>query len=1022
MKKINLIILVAVTVILLSYVWWKFVPAVDGNYSFGNNKISWNLVISNGILKTIDLENKVTGEKLTPGNGSEEFIFRIGPTNSLGYITARDEKGKVIFPFIVREGQIVKSSDCIAKWLIRGLKKDTLVLEHPDSKCRIFLDFMATPGKPWIKRKLRLQAFYGNVLAIDKADDLNWKLEAEFEHGGRGQPVFLNNSWFAALERPASSNIFEDGKLILRQFPGYIFEREKLPLQTVVFGTGSKGFARQSFWDYINNFRRPPRSVSLYNTWCDMRDSRLVSENIYAAAEFVKNKLSIYDTKLDCFVVDDGWQNKKSIWKADLKKIPEDLHGLFDVIKSKGFQSGLWLPFTGVGLDIKWGEKQGYESACDVYFCMSGTNFNQNLRKRLKEIVKTADIDLFKHDFNYFDCSRIQHGHFADKMQSGEANVDALISLLEFESRLKTNIFQMVTSGMWPSPFWLKYCDVIWMGGKDHDFDKTFPASRGSVFEMNYRDAAVYDIVNNKSNLFPISALMTHGIVDARHNLYNLTEEDDEGWANHLMNYLGRGTLLRELYISPERITDFRWKLLSRGLKWAKSLDKLMVNSRFILGDPSKGELFGYKGEADGKSYVSLRNPQLNSTNVNVKSLGFSNKYCEIVYPWHETVDCENNQNIGIPPEGVVQIESFPDLEKPVPIGVRAELTKSFEDEIEYLVSLPEGIKSFDIVSPVPVTSIHGKDIYSEKKNDKLWTVNLIKFVKKPAKSDILSVNINEFGVSHCSVFVPEKVESSLQVVYNYNGGASAVASINDNAIVPKSIGGDGWRLVEVNCIKGTNDIFIGLMGIDSEAKNVKVSVYLKNKVKLNSTKILICHESITPVDIGSKPFPISQNYFCDSQKVIQKDDVTLNVESALIRGKRALIESQLGTISSAWLKVDIFDVNGGKYADKRVLLNGAEIGKLPSSPPPLSMWFSTKIEIPWKLLEKISFNNDISILDKTGDAYKIRNLCLEVELFDGATAKTLVDPSVYSTSLGWELGEGEVLKRNGEKTTTLSF
>jgi len=359
MKKLRTIIYLITIIATLYYVWWKFVPAVDGAYSFGNGKISWNLIITNGVLKTINLENRITGEKLEPVFGSEDFVLRVGPTNSIGYITAKDANGKDFFPVIIREGLIVKSSRCLAKWFIRGRNKNTLVLEHPASKCKIFLDFIVEDDKPWIKRKLSLQAFYGNVLAVDKTEHLIWNLQTEFKNGGRGQPVFLNNSWFAALDHPASSNYFKEGKLILKQFPGYRFEREKLPLQTIVIGSCSNGFAKQSFWKYINNFRRAPRSVSLYNTWCDMRGDKLTSENIYATAEKIKNKLSVHDTKLDCFVVDDCWQNKKSIWKEDFRKIPEGLPEMFQVIKSKGYKSGLWLPFTGVGLDIKWGEKEG---------------------------------------------------------------------------------------------------------------------------------------------------------------------------------------------------------------------------------------------------------------------------------------------------------------------------------------------------------------------------------------------------------------------------------------------------------------------------------------------------------------------------------------------------------------------------------------------------------------------------------------------------------------------------------------
>jgi len=77
MKKLQIIIYFIAIIATLCYVWWKYVPAVDGAYSFGNEKISWNLIIDNGVLKTINLENKITGEKLEPEFGSEDFVLRV---------------------------------------------------------------------------------------------------------------------------------------------------------------------------------------------------------------------------------------------------------------------------------------------------------------------------------------------------------------------------------------------------------------------------------------------------------------------------------------------------------------------------------------------------------------------------------------------------------------------------------------------------------------------------------------------------------------------------------------------------------------------------------------------------------------------------------------------------------------------------------------------------------------------------------------------------------------------------------
>ena len=46
----------------------------------------------------------------------------------------------------------------------------------------------------------------------------------------------------------------------------------------------------------------------------------------------------------------------------------------------------------------------------------------------------------------------------------------------------------------------------------------------------------------------------------------------------------------------------------------------------------------------------------------------------------------------------------------------------------------------------------------------------------------------------------------------------------------------------------------------------------------------------------------------------------------------------------------------------------------------------------------------------------------IEVVLNDGKEVSTAVNPIIYSTSLEWELGEGEKLSRDGSSLAILSF
>jgi len=330
---------------------------------------------------------------------------------------------------------------------------------------------------------------------------------------------------------------------------------------------------------------------------------------------------------------------------------------------------------------------------------------------------------------------------------------------------------------------------------------------------------------------------------------------------------------------------------------------------------------------------------------------------------------------------------SSSELKRPTPVGVRAELTKSFEDETGFIINYSSDCQNFKIVSPVPVSSIHGKDVYAEKISDKLWNVTLGKYIKDNSlEANVLSAKISESGVIHCLIVNSEKVESVVRVVYDYGGKASAIASVNKKIIIPESIKGESWRMATVPCLPGTNDIFVGVVGVDTDISNVNIRVFIKNNGKLNSTRILICHGKVQTCDNTEKPVPILQNSYQNAKQIVSKK-VTLSSDSGLIRGKRALIESQFGMIKSAWLKVDIFDVNGGKYSNKTLYLNNEKIGKLPENPPPLSSWKSCEIKIPWEIIKFIKFNNVITLKDNTGDAYKIRNLCLEVELIDGIRA-----------------------------------
>ena len=1008
--------------IFVAALWWRVAPLTDGEYSVGNNIIEWKLVVSNAVLKTAFIKNKLTGETIKI-NG-DDFILRIGHANSIGWSPENKKPEDKYPPYMVRDGVNITPDFCRAGWLVRGLKSKTFVLTQPELKCQIRLTFTAKKDEPWLRRKISLKSLSKKQLAIDACEQIHWKNCGNTELGGKGQPVFINKSWFIALEHPYSKSFQKDGEVILRQFPGNKFGKKLFDLQTLVIAAANNGKIRNVMDDYVKSIRRPIKSVSLFNTWCHMREDELTEKNIVQTVKQIHQGFAPYDYMFDVFVIDDGWQEKKSVWGTRDDRLPHGLSGVRKEIIKQGSRLGLWVSLSGSNLDIKWGEKLGFKPAFTRFFCLSTEPYNETLRKRLKELIRKEKVEYFKHDFNYFVCGRVGHGHFISDDQSSEANVNALLSVLKYEAKLNPNLFLAVTSGLWPSPWWLPYCDTTWMGGKDHDANKKIPALRGSEFEMNYRDGALYKMLVEEGKVFPLSALMTHGIVDARHSVYNMTKEDDIGWCNYLMNYLGRGTLMREFYISPELITQKRWEMIARGLRWAKRLDNCMAESHFILGNPNKGELFGYKGQCADTAYISFRNPSFLSTNISLRTLGMTNGICEVVYPYHKIIDELELDNFEVPANSIVQVVTYPARAIKVPVikNCLAELIGSKENETEYKVSIFSGTKTFQVVSPVEIKAISGDGVIAEKLNSKKWKITIPDTsAQSKIKPEIISSKINDHGVFSADVFIPKNYNANVIMLINGAEKAAPLITINDNSVVGKTLVGDGWRLIEFNCFYGTNSIRIGLQGIGKSLSNKLVRVFLETEVKAKNFEIKIKHEKVKPVGIYDKPYPILQNTFLNT-KLVGEKKVVLCPASSLLRGYRALKKSELSKIKSAILKIKVFDVNGGKYAEKKIFLNDKLIGTIPPNAPPLSTWQESELKLPESVLKNIMLDNKISIIDKTGDAYKIRDLQLEVTLADGRKVATSLNPIIYSTSLEWELGEGEKLSRDGSQVTILSF
>jgi hypothetical protein len=196
----------------------------------------------------------------------------------------------------------------------------------------------------------------------------------------------------------------------------------------------------------------------------------------------------------------------------------------------------------------------------------------------------------------------------ADKVTPGsefDSDFAAAIALIGDLRAIRPDLFINLTTGTWPSPFWLLTADSIWRGGDDHSF-----AGVGSDRQrwITYRDADTYGGIVRLGPLFPLNSLMLHGIIFAR-RAQGLDHAADDDFEDEVRSYFASGTGLQELYVSPDLLREKNWDDLAAAAKWARTRAAVLRDSHWIGGDPARGEVYGWAAWAPGQATLALRNP-----------------------------------------------------------------------------------------------------------------------------------------------------------------------------------------------------------------------------------------------------------------------------------------------------------------------------------------------------------------------------------------------------------------------------
>ena len=460
-----------------------------------------------------------------------------------------------------------------------------------------------------------LRLFYTVQLMSDPVEILSWsginlKLTGFSKMGEVDGSPLMGDDLFMALEHPFASNQIdpEEGTVFCKLEQRQIMVAGQPMHCSVALGVMPAGQHRRGFQYYLGRERAHAfRSFLNYNTWFDIAypGYKMNEEECIDAINSVGKELTLKrNITLDTYVIDDGWDDNETIWQFH-EDFPRGFKPLQKATDFYGSRVGVWIsPSGGNGEDrktrLRYGTTQGFEVK-EYGYSLSGPKYYTRFRQMCYKLMNEYGVNYFKWE-----------GLGTENDVSGappelKEDIQALLVLAREVRDHKPEVFINLTSGTWPSPFWLYYGDSVWRSGLDWG-----AAGEGSERQqwLTYRDSQTYANVVQRAPYFPLNSLMVQGINIAAHGYDPLVlEGNPQDLSDEIWTYFGLGANIQELYITPDMFNDDLWDVLESAINWSHEQTSVFEDTHWIGGDPAAGEVYGWASWTPEKSVIVIRNP-----------------------------------------------------------------------------------------------------------------------------------------------------------------------------------------------------------------------------------------------------------------------------------------------------------------------------------------------------------------------------------------------------------------------------
>lgn len=400
---------------------------------------------------------------------------------------------------------------------------------------------------------------------------------------------------------------------------------------------------QSDFFRYIEEIAAPTEFRRQYNSWFD-NGLAIADESIETAFLGVEKGLTQNGIEpLDCYVVDDGWnnyydgiyetepgwnqgttENATGFWEPNAK-FPNEMYTSSALASRLQSTFGMWLgPQGGYNYDKTFSqflessgtgdvrtENMGDGTTAASYICVASDKYIENLRTFILDYGTRYDITYWKLDGMGSSCLNPEHGHmiggYCDMYyicDMWEKWIDLFEDIRAARNAEGKEMFINASTGTILSPWILQWVNTVWLNtGSDTGELGTGERHQQKIY---YRDQIYYNQFNNQRQIqFPLGHLYNHEPIYAS---ADVSEATPEVFREYLFANAVRGTAFWEVYFSPVIMEEAHWQIAADVLTWAEDNHEVLKNARYFGNDPAEG-VYGYACINGNQAIISFTNP-----------------------------------------------------------------------------------------------------------------------------------------------------------------------------------------------------------------------------------------------------------------------------------------------------------------------------------------------------------------------------------------------------------------------------